>query len=832
MRIGIRILTFCLALCLLAFAGAARAEGIHQEVADASLSLEARLGYEGQVTYGKYIPIRVTVRNQGEDLEGILGVNAYANTAKYDRFEMAVSVPAGGERTFVLPVKAGIRQDTFTVEILRSGEVLCAVNVHPEGTINPSAMLVGVLSTRPRQLANLDISQESDPLQRYEYWQTVPLTPETLPENRNLLDAFGMIVLDDTDPALLTDRQKDALKAWVRSGRILLCGGGAYAPTNLAFLGEMTALKTENFCVSASVLPTLTSWIGSNASARKPEIALAKLAGADPLVSDADGNGLIWRETAGSGRIYTLAWEAGDAALNTESLLRYFYQAMLLKTDNSLYSSALYSAGDNTAGACFAGEWYPMEISSPLPLAAILAVIAALLGCGSWVILKKAGKTGWMWVILPGLSVAAAAVIAILSGQSALNGPAAVTTVTLVQNDDGEITRYTSVNAAAPNSGVHVFSMEGETLAPVIYDDYYWYEDENETPKQPAHLRTLRTWGGEETVAVNADAPWQVVSLFAARRDDPGGRVESEIWMENDGLHGVVMNGTGLSLQEGVVLTPYGFVRIPALAPGESNDFMLESATAQDPANPVYKNGIMLSNVSYSGLYSVLQAAFGQDGEYADSNSRGEMLVSLANTASDQLSQVKEKLSGSGGTRAQFLYCAESAEDVSAPLKADGKPAETAASVVLVCAEMKYMPIGRTGVVFHAPGTDAAVRCELDAQRMPAGDMVGAASRYYHTLSEYPTFRFTLEDTGDLEISRLMISLESWYVGQTNCFLLNAYLKTWDPVSLNEAVKNPALYLDRGGNLYVQLRPAVNDAYADVPTPTLTLEGRVKHADS
>ena len=53
-----------------------------------------------------------------------------------------------------------------------------------------------MLSTRPRNLANLDIDQENDVLSRYEYWQTVALTAETLPEEAELLNAFGMIVLD------------------------------------------------------------------------------------------------------------------------------------------------------------------------------------------------------------------------------------------------------------------------------------------------------------------------------------------------------------------------------------------------------------------------------------------------------------------------------------------------------------------------------------------------------------------------------------------------------------------------------------------------------------
>ena len=270
-----RWMAFGLVLCLLAWAGAALADGLHTEVENPALDVEVHLGYDGQITYGKAIPVRVTVRNHGGDLDGTLAVNGYVSTVKYDRFETALSVPAGGERTVVLPVEAQTRQEVFTVEILQGGEVIRAVNTSPTGVINPGALMIGVLSSRPWSLAYLDISQENDTLYRYEYWQTVALTPETLPEDPKLLDTFGMIVLDDTDPALLTEKQQQALKDWIASGHALILGGGAAAPRNLALVSGLTKLQAGEFIVSDSVLSAAESLAGQKHSGRKPEIALA-----------------------------------------------------------------------------------------------------------------------------------------------------------------------------------------------------------------------------------------------------------------------------------------------------------------------------------------------------------------------------------------------------------------------------------------------------------------------------------------------------------------------------------------------------------------------------
>ena len=188
-RKAARWIAFGWILCLLTWAGAALADGLHTEVENPALEVEVHLGYDGQITYGKAIPVRVTVKNRGGDFQGIAAVNTYVNALKYDRYETEIFVPAGGERTVTLAVKAETRQPVFTAEILRDGKRVCAVNAYPETVINPSAMLIGVFSSRPRNLAYLDISAESDTLNRYEYWQTVALAPETLPDDPELLRA-------------------------------------------------------------------------------------------------------------------------------------------------------------------------------------------------------------------------------------------------------------------------------------------------------------------------------------------------------------------------------------------------------------------------------------------------------------------------------------------------------------------------------------------------------------------------------------------------------------------------------------------------------------------
>jgi hypothetical protein len=300
--------------------------------------------------------------------------------------------------------------------------------------------------------------------------------------------------------------------------------------------------------------------------------------------------------------------------------------------------------------------------------------------------------------------------------------------------------------------------------------------------------------------------------------------------MENDGLHGTVRNATGSPLKEGTVITSYGFVRVKALQPGESTDFALAAEEAQDPANPQYTDGKMLTN-AMSGLYTVVYAAYGMDTDGGATDPRTEMRCSLVNGAAEQINQSGEK-GGTGMERASFFYTVELEEQQAPEITIDGKKPELMAAETCLTAEIRYLTVGRTGVVFHTPGTDIPVRCELDETDMPAGEMDrNEYNVYSNPLSETPTFRFSLGDTSNVNISKLMIGMDSWYASQARCFLLNAYLHTWEEIDMNKAVKNPALYLDRSGNLYCQFRPSGNESYAEVPVPSLTLEGRLKDAE-
>lgn len=822
-----------LAACL--FCTCAAADTMHLEKEDPAFEMEVFLGYDGRMTYGKTMPVRVKVRNAGGDFEGTLAVNAYATVKEYDRYETAVTLPAGSEREIVLPVTVYARQNMFTAELLRDGKTVCAVNAEPSGVIDPSAMLIGVLSTRPRNLNNLNIDREHDTLARYEQWQTVPLSTDTFPETPAMLKSFGMIVADDIDPAELNRKQQEALDSWLRSGRILLVGGGAASGRNTAYFSGYTGLKAEGVETSESVIPALEELISRAKSGAGITSAVAVYSGGEPLCRDAEGRGLIYRTATGAGRIYTAAFETGDPALNTESLLHFFWQQLLVNLDQNLYSSILYSNSDSySTGTVFPSEGIRVKANSGLLPGLLIMAAMIVLACALWVVLKRRDRPQWMWLVLPLAAAAAAAGILLLSLGGETNQPAAVTAENLVQDSTGAVRCYTGIAVTAPRYGRHQYSKAGETLRLQAYNNINYYEEEEEETGEPTILRTTYFLGGENTITAESEKPWDRIELTSEEPAAVEGKVDAAVWMEEDGLHAQIENRTNLRLKAGKIVTSYGFADVPALEPGGKAEALLTKRDFKDPADPVYEEGgLYLNNAGY-GLYGVTNAATGSgETAWGAENRTTDTIAGMIVNAGEAINRAKGNNAYGAYENAVFLYCAEPENLPESEVSVDGKRVERTTRVALLNVEMDYTTVGRTGTMFRYAGMDLPERVETDDRLMPTDALFqNTSNQYYHNLSESPTFRFTFTGMEGVRVEELRVTTDNYYTNQAEMYALNIRTGTWDKASLNAEIRNPDNYVDEKGRLFIQFRPASQDMYADIPTPLVILEGRQTHADN
>ena len=340
--------------------------------------------------------------------------------------------------------------------------------------------------------------------------------------------------------------------------------------------------------------------------------------------------------------------------------------------------------------------------------------------------------------------------------------------------------------------------------------------------------------GGESAVTVESVYAWDSIALETER--DPGihGKIEGEAWMADDGLHAEIINGTDVNMADGFLITSYGTAAVKALAPGEKVDVILEqkARTTSDlvEMGKLYRNSL--------NIYDFITAAstYKPEGVQLSDEEKQErgLLYEMVSNAIDAVRQAQGNGSYRSYESAVFMYCAKPAGIQAPGLKADGVRIERKRDVSLLTASIPFSAVGRTGMVFRSPGMDRPVPVSTDENLMPIEGAFEDDSKQdsYYILSNNPTFLYTLEGMEGAKLSSLRVVLDAWYSEQARVFVLNVEKHAWEEIRLNEDVRNPERYLDEKGRLYVQFRTDSMDMYSDIPTPMISLEGRLENAEN
>lgn len=824
----------CLLLaCLLLCPAWGLAEGMHDAVPNDQLSVQVTVGYDGVMTYGKTMPLTVRIENKGGDLDGRVCVNIYATRKQYDRYEAPLPLAAGAVKEVRLPVRVDVRQDTYTVEIWQGNEKICAVNATPERTVNPGAMLAGVLAEQPGSLSYLDIDATDDPLMRSEYIKTVALTADNFPDTAEMMGAFGMLVIDGFDVRTLSDAQQAVLKGWLENGHILILGGGAGAATGWPAFSQYTGLTAGAAEKRPDPTGALLSYLEAAGDPAGQEMLLAEAAADNAVIRDGD-TPILWRSAAGNGVIYTAAFSLADKALTQWSPMHTFFQRLLIKDCYTLYQRGF---SNETDGETYFGAARGLPLENTVPLtAAALTAAGLLLGGGgiAYLLLRRKDRRQFMWLALPLLAATAVAAVTLIAGQSGSGRPAVLGITVIRQEADGVQSRDTSLVLGTAGKGMHIVSVSEGTMD--VQDNHsYWYYSDEDTPLLPAEIRFRFMQGEESRVGISFERAWEAQNIRV--RDLPvlDGPVEAEVWMAADGLHGTIVNRTGVTLEEGLFCCKYGYCTVPALKNGESYDLFLKKSAFADEKNPVYDDGCMyesLAGTSFSPYTMIYEFYFQQSHQKngtinwntvdQDVATEADLMTQALNGMSMQYSSV---YGYSRNPARQFFYAAYT-EGVAIPsVSVDGTAVDRVSGRALFGAVVPFIQQTGSSLIYRVPGTDAAIRCQVDENGVPYDDGKGEATdEYYYPLKEKPVFMFHVSEAAGAEITRLAFYTD-YLPNQAQAFLYNG--TEWVEYTMGKDVENPGQYVDAEGRAYIQFRPVTDvESYYDVYTPVMLLEGR------
>lgn len=824
-------------------------------VANQDIIMEVTLGYEGLLIMNRWMPAFVTVTNEGADFNGMLGVNVFQTETTYDRYEIPFTLANGATKTILLSIKPKVRQDMYAFELVANQKIVAETRVKPARLVAPESVTIGILSDDPSSLTY--ISQRANGLDtlRGETWITVPLSTDSFPETSDLMSSFTMIVVDGYDIRTLSQAQQALFTSWLSKGGVVFVSGGAKATAGYPFFTQWTGLTTSKIEEVEDITPALIKYIAKSVDPFAKTFWLNKIPKEQAIIATEEA-GLVSQSKVGDGLLYIAAFDFGSKPFiewSTASsffprLLRtsspMFYASLLDKQDQYRYNNAYYRVNELIRSQKIANT------ESGIPILLILIAYLFLSGLGGYWILKKIDQTIWLWAMAPASAIVFGLILVLLSGQTTMNQPVAISTSQItIKGGVPQVRAY--IGIATPHSGELLIETEADELPTVIKTDDY-YNDYGTTSTmmfRPLDMIQRYRYGDQPAIGFSSNDAWNPRMLSVGINVPDDATVEGTIWIEEDGVHGEITNKTTSILTNCMVITNFGYDILGDILPGQRAEIKL--LLPKEPisyASPdfAYEPGIMYAMIDIDPSSTVARGMPGNmvyefinaitydrvKGGYREPN--GQMWQTLLNLFDESFSFYQNNADN------YFFGFSDSLGQVGTKL--NGKPVTRTAHTAVVGAQITFNPIGPTGFVLFPQGQitaevivdmgeDEKPRLPTQADGDSNGDNRYLSKEQYIRYGAPVALRYVLPDRDQYTIEQMSMG-SGYYDSIPEFYLYNNKTNKWDKqktLMLTLKSDDCLPYIDKEGILYARYTPTdATGRYDSMQTPWIVVKGKVK----
>lgn len=408
-RLSILLALAC-AASIAVFDAPASAERARQLNARVSMTVDA--GFNSYVKENAWIPLRITLVNSGDPIEGeVVVTNTSLKTT--ERFAQPVLLGRNARRQVTLYVPPS--SDSLEVQLVSGDEVIAAVTPVTRQLIASDRLVV--IASDPPDAFNFigDVRTLNG-----NATMLAQLRLDQFPDRTAGLDMVDVIVFNSVDTSALTPSQLNAIKQWVVGGGHLILAGGPNAALVLAGLTDIAPGRPGQALVStsAAALEELAApfSLAPLASAPTQTVSVVRLQPTQPNVRTLVGSRetpLILRREIGRGLLDQLAFDPALAPLRDWPGRAALFTALLGGRMNM--ANDLGWIGEGTAATFAASALSAASPPSALVLGGFFALYVIIIGPLNFLILRRVRRLDWAWVTVP-LVVVAFTLLGLLTG--------------------------------------------------------------------------------------------------------------------------------------------------------------------------------------------------------------------------------------------------------------------------------------------------------------------------------------------------------------------------------------------------------------------------------
>jgi hypothetical protein len=568
-------------------------------------TLQIKAGFESHYRDGNWVPVQVTLHNDGPDFNGILSLitptpqfQVSGSQGIPSNYQVSISLANGAQKqvTMYLPLYFDVQN--VTVKLLDSSGHSIASQTAPLIPLNPGDVFIGVLSDQSSGFTSL--SALSLPNQGGSIVLEF-LNANTMPTMAAALKNFNIIVLDNFTTTNLSAIQLNALQNWLnQGGSLILVGGPEWHRT----LGTLPAGLVPIQVYGASTIPAGTVLLPPGISAA-PGFGQHNLPASvrSPVPISAStlkpqGNGsksevILASPTAPvlvqthqeQGTIIYLAYDPTLEPILGWAGVSHLWDSLLLRSlgDQLLPHSNISPGLGNAAQQVqpilanrmsgFLQSLLPSTIPPPWRTLGILLLCYLLvLGPVRFLLVKRLKSRYWSWRII----LSSIILFSLLS-----YGLAYVEKGSSILSDSISIAQFSQNGASAhistymgvfvPNEGDYQVQFPANTLVQPSPDNF----SASAGPTTGAHT-TVVPLNNNTNVNLQDVNIWTLHTVLAEQDRQAHKGLVSQLTLQNGSLVGTVTNTFGYALSDAFLLMPNDAFSLGHLAAGETKHIQLK----------------------------------------------------------------------------------------------------------------------------------------------------------------------------------------------------------------------------------------------------------------
>lgn len=511
------------------------------------IQLDAQLGFDPQtplVRANTWVPITVTLRNTGPDVEGVLRVRARGtDTKSLLKQEYPLSLPKNSAKQIRDAVFVPSKNQSVDVEFVVKRKIAASTSLSFQ-FVDPTFLTVLVVGDED-WVRSIKGQVRDDPrtLRPVLYAGKI----ETLSEKPEAYDAIDTIILDRVEWTRIFPAQAGALRAYVeRGGNLVLSSGRSAAGLNGTALAELLPVSlgpTEGSQQAVRLLPNVVP-------VRSDHHLLVTRALARPgmspriVSSDASGRPVVAESNLGVGRITFLAFQLGDPELREWSGRVYLWRFLFARRFLPLLDTRADSFTQPMQEVAQSNTLLAIPTSNQVGFL-LLAYVAGLIPLNH-IFWRLVRRPLWAWATLPVLSVAIGAIV-IVNERIVTRGNLSLTEISVLHTQSGRpsATADTFLSLQSPYMArFDVSSIQpGMAWLPVASDRERGFAIRSESSSPELSFDVLRK---------------DVAAFRAVHSVTLGQGIEVRAELDDKIIRGQVLNHTGLNFIRSGLLGPTG----------------------------------------------------------------------------------------------------------------------------------------------------------------------------------------------------------------------------------------------------------------------------------